>query len=92
MHHDANRGKLRLRCPRAPQANVAVGVDRERGGQVVAVRCVDESFLEQGAVAGPDLEPEHAAPGIERVLRGIAGVDAAAMGVYARRSSGLVGA
>ena len=92
MHQHANRRELRFRSPCAAHADVAVCVHRERGRQVVTVRCVDKSFLQKGAVAGPDFAPKHSAPGSDGLLRGITGEDAAAVGVHTRRAPGLVGA
>jgi hypothetical protein len=47
---------------------IAVGIHRERGHQVVTVGSIDQTFLEQSAVTGPNFTPEDSAPRVDRIL------------------------
>src|SRR5262245_50461936 len=53
---------------------------------------VNQTLLEQNAVAGPDFTPEDSAPGVDTVFGPIAGKDTSAVRIDAGGAPGLVGA
>src|SRR5262249_13341013 len=77
--HDADRGKLPLGRPCAPDADVALLVHGHRWIEEVAVRIIHETLLKQSAIANPHLIPEYPRARVGRAFRPIAAKHAASV-------------
>jgi hypothetical protein len=92
MHHDAYRGIFLGRCPRAAHPSVTVGIHCERGYEVITAGVIDKPFLQEGAVLGPNFTPKYSAARVDGALGLVAGEEAVAVLINAKRTPALAGA